>query len=110
MRKQVIIFLYILLLSSGFTVHGENSQSEFLYMQTCYVCHGDDGEGLMPGVPDLADNEALFKDDEAIIAKRIQLGMDSKDNIGMPPNGGNPDLNKKQLLELVKYVKQLVKP
>jgi len=84
------------------------SEMEALYMQTCYICHGDDGTGYMPGVPDLNDNKRLFSDDEARIAQRIKQGMDSNGSISMPPKGGNPNLSDKEILALVKYVKQLL--
>lgn len=82
---------------------------ETLYMQACYICHGDDGTGYMPGVPDLQENKRLFIDEEVLVAKRIKQGMDSSGSVSMPPKGGNPELSDAEILALVKYVKQLVK-
>jgi len=82
---------------------------EALYMQTCYICHGDDGAGYMPGVADLKDNRQLFADKETRVAQRIKQGIDSNGSISMPPKGGNPNLSDAEILALVRYVKQLVK-
>jgi len=76
-------------------------------MQTCYVCHGENGEGS--GVPDLQDNKRLFVDSEKDIITRLKTGIQSEGNINMPPYGGNPELSDEQLFFLLRYVKTLIK-
>ncbi|MCW8955974.1 MAG: cytochrome c [Gammaproteobacteria bacterium] len=81
---------------------------EQIYMQTCIVCHGDDGSGNMPGVPDLADNKQLLTEKDSVIVERIKAGIQSPGNLSMPARGGNPDLTDEQLLSVLVYVKQLI--
>lgn len=109
--KPVRILVICLSAGIDLTQAAENTVTdvETLYMQTCYICHGDDGTGYMPGVPDLKDNKKLFVDKETRIARRIKQGMDSNGSISMPPKGGNPNLSDAEILALVRYVKQLVK-
>jgi len=59
---------FVLLQAS--TLQAKPDDVESLYMQVCYVCHGDDGRGNMPGVPDLADNNNLFTDSEQALVER----------------------------------------
>ena len=104
-----VSFINILCLFPLSEMHASTDRSKDLYMQTCYVCHGEDGGSVMPGVPDLHDNMRLFIDSEKDIVTRLKTGMQSEGNINMPPYGGNPELSDKQLLLLLRYVKTLVK-
>jgi len=81
---------------------------EQLYQQSCLVCHGDDGSGNMPGVPDLADSKTLSENDDAFLLGRIKAGIQTPGNIVMPPKGGNPALTDEQLLSVLRYVRQLL--
>jgi len=107
MNKLYTVVLFSFFMSSS--VASDNTRVEILYMQTCYICHGEDGTGEMPGVPDLANNKTLFTDEEKLIVSRLKQGIESPGNVTMPPKGGNPDLSDNDLMELVKYVKRLVK-
>lgn len=85
------------------------TEAEAIYFETCFVCHGDDGTGNMPGVPDLTENAALFSEKESVIVARLKAGIQKPGNIAMPPKGGNPALNDEQLLDVLRFVKRLVK-
>lgn len=90
-------------------VSAEKKKTEDIYFQTCYVCHGDDASGIMPGVADLADSEMLFTETEENIVVRIKAGIQTPGKIAMPPKGGNPELTDDELLSVLRYVKQLIK-
>lgn len=98
------------MISGGNFALAQTDEVEAIYFETCYVCHGDDGAGNMPGVPDLTQSRALFADDEAQIVARLKKGIQSPGNIAMPPRGGNPDLSDEQLLQLLRFMKRMVKP
>jgi len=97
----------LLLISNVAVVNG--SETEEIYFRSCVVCHGDDGSGTMPGVPDLTDSEALFRDGDQAIVARLKTGIQRSGGIAMPPRGGDPDLTEKQLHSLLQYVKRIVK-
>lgn len=88
-------------------VCAEKIKAEDIYVKSCYVCHGENASGNMPGVPDLANNERLFTDREDNIVERIKTGIQTPGNIAMPPNGGNPDLTDEELLSVLRYVKKI---
>lgn len=107
MNKSLFLFIFCLLLvSNGGLVSA--SEAEEIYFRSCVVCHGDDGSGAMPGVPDLADSEALLTDSEQAIVARLKTGIQRPGGIAMPPGGGDPNLTDEQLLSVLRYVKQLV--
>lgn len=89
------------------TVHA--SEAERIYLNICVVCHGDDGSGNMPGVPDLADSDSLFSDSEEEIMARMKSGIQKPGSIAMPPKGGDPGLTDEQLRSLLRYVRKLVR-
>jgi len=76
-----------------------------LYLQSCAACHGVDGTGAMPGVPDLtAASGLLTKSMETLLAE-VKTGIPARDGMGMPPKGGNPDLTEAQLRAILQYMK-----
>lgn len=99
-----------LLLSLSFALHAEEMDGQGIYLKTCYVCHGDDGSGNMPGVTDLAENPRLFTESESALIARIKSGIPGESGVSMPPKGGSPDLSDTQLKSVLQYIKQMVRP
>lgn len=83
--------------------------AEQIYEEVCMVCHGYDGSGSMPGVPDLSDNERLFSDDKSLVLERIKTGIQKAGALSMPAKGGNPLLTDEQLMDVLVYLKKLIK-
>jgi mono/diheme cytochrome c family protein len=80
---------------------------EAIYRQSCLVCHGDDGEGSMPGVPDLTSRAGVMSQTDSILAKKIEEGFQSPGSLmAMPAKGGNPDLNTADILRVLSYLRQ----
>jgi len=76
-----------------------------LYLQSCAACHGVDGAGTMPGVPDLTvASGPLTKPMDTLLAE-VQKGIPARGGMGMPPKGGNPDLTEAQLRAILQYMK-----
>lgn len=106
-RRSAIIFL--LITGSINTVSANSITGEQVYMGACMVCHGDDGSGGMPGVPDLAGNIALFSGDDTSLINRIKEGIVTPGApVSMPPNGGNPDLTEKQMELVLEYIRTIL--
>jgi mono/diheme cytochrome c family protein len=105
--KLSIIFLLV----TGTTDADSNNpmSGEQVYVQTCMVCHGDDGSGGMPGVPDLAGNKALFAGDDRALIERLKMGIVTPGApVSMPPNGGNPELTEQQMKMALEYTREIL--
>lgn len=80
-----------------------------VYQQNCVVCHGDDGSGSMPGVPDLSENRGWLRLADKELLERIKAGIQTPDvAVTMPPNGGNPELTEVQLIAAIEFLKKIV--
>jgi mono/diheme cytochrome c family protein len=109
-KSPLAVFLIsFLTLSSASISFALDESPEQIYQQNCMVCHGYDGSGNMPGVPDFYDSPTLFTQTNEELLGRIKNGIQNPGNLLMPPKGGNPELNDEQLRQILIYIKQLVK-
>ena len=70
-------FVAIFSLSSSFQVWaGDPGKGAQVYTDHCVVCHGERGEGAVPGVPDFTRGAALLAPDRNL-ANTIRLGKTS---------------------------------
>lgn len=84
----------------------ESSSGKTVYDQTCAACHGADGEGAMPGVPDLtASNSVLRKPESELIRNTINGVRSPGSRMGMPPKGGNPALTEEEITSAIRYMR-----
>ena len=81
------------------------------FNQTCMACHGLDGKGAFPGVPDFTSPSGpLSKPDQTLIT-HITEGFQSPGSaMAMPPKGGNAKLTQPEILSVLKYLKETFKP
>lgn len=81
---------------------------EVQYNQTCVACHGANGTGVLPGVPDLtSDQGPLAKKSDATLARSILDGMQTPGSaMAMPARGGNPALSEEDAARLVRYLRE----
>jgi mono/diheme cytochrome c family protein len=85
-----------------------------LFAQGCNACHGDHAEGRVGLGKDLAHSSFVKSQGNTQLLAFLKKGRDVSDplnttRIPMPPKGGNPALNDKQLGELVAYIRSLNK-
>ena len=108
MKKPSLETLSLLLAFglSPITAMAEQS-GEDLYFQTCALCHGDDGTGAMPGIPDLSGPDGpLWKSEDDLIAT-IMNGVERPDlPTPMPAKGGNDKLNTKKARSILKFMRR----
>lgn len=77
-----------------------------IYTQTCVACHGPDGKGALPGVPNFGlANGPLAKSDD-ILMQNISSGYQSPGSpMPMPPKGGNPSLTEPGIAAVLQYLR-----
>ncbi|HEY5734730.1 MAG TPA: c-type cytochrome [Gammaproteobacteria bacterium] len=75
-----------------------------IYLQSCMVCHGDDGTGAMPGVSDLTENITWSKMPENELLEKLNKGIQGE-TVAMPPKGGNLDLTDSDLRAVLNYMR-----
>lgn len=81
-----------------------------LYNQTCVVCHGKNGQGAIPGVPDLTRKGGSLSKSDAELVASILNGFQTKGSpMAMPAKGGNPKLTPEDAAALVSYLRTLAK-
>lgn len=77
-----------------------------VYEQTCITCHGDDGTGGMPGVPDMTESGGSLEKPDEVLKHNIISGMQSPGvAIAMPAWGGNPALTENQIDAVITYMR-----
>jgi mono/diheme cytochrome c family protein len=102
--KTRLLFIGLFLFASV-VLHAE-SQGEKLYLQNCAVCHAADGNGAMPGVPDLAGSPAWSKLSDKELLVRVKQGIQKPGAvIAMPPKGGNAKLTDGELTKIILYIR-----
>lgn len=75
-----------------------------IYLKACVACHGGDGTGAFPGVPDFAEGGRL-KQPEDVLVQRVMDGFQSPGaSMAMPPKGGYPDLTEADARAVVRYL------
>ena len=68
--RKVIGLVGISVLASLFTgavLAADPGAGGQLYSRHCSTCHGEDGKGTMPGVPDFTRGEGLFQSNQALL-------------------------------------------
>ena len=83
---------------------GDAERGARIFGETCVACHGANGKGAIPGVPDLA--ERLKKQDDVLLRHIIE-GFESPGSpMPMPAKGGNPDLSDQDMADSLAYIRK----
>jgi cytochrome c5 len=82
-----------------------------VYQGTCIACHGADGTGTLPGVPNLTRLEGFNKNSHSDFAlfkhlEPVEKGLKRPgDPMAMPPRGGNPNLTDEDIRDALIYMR-----
>lgn len=81
-----------------------------VYQGTCATCHGADLGGIDGLGKPLAPSEFVVDHTEAELSAFIAVGRPTSDpentqGVDMPPKGGNPSLDARDLLDVSAYLK-----
>ena len=77
-----------------------------IYAQTCVACHGADGRGVLPGVPDFTSASGPLAKEDALL-QHITDGFQTPGSpMAMPSKGGNPDLTEEDVMSVLRYLRE----
>ena len=77
-----------------------------VYESNCLACHGANGKGSLPGMPDFtAKNGRLLKDDSELLRNIINGIQSEGSSMPMPPRGGNGQLTDADLNAALGYIR-----
>lgn len=86
--------------------HGSH-QGEAVYAQTCIACHGSDGGGAMPGIPDLTEGSGPMSKPDEVLLKSILEGIETGTApMPMPAKGGDETLTEAKARSVLKYIRR----
>jgi len=105
--KTLALFLVAPLLAAVGVAHAADPPGKAVYEGTCIACHGPDGKGVLPGVPDFTTANSPLAQPDALLQKHITEGFQKPDSpMAMPPKGGNPSLTEAQIAEALAYIRK----
>jgi len=85
--------------------HGSD-QGTAIYTRTCIACHGSDGAGAMPGIPDLTGKDGPMSKSDEVLLKSILDGIESESApTPMPPMGGDEEMTRADARTVLKYIR-----
>ena len=86
---------------------GPPDEGKSVYETVCMTCHGADGRGALPGVPDFTKKDGVLAEPDDVLLKHIIDGFQSPGSaVPMPPKGGDPSLTEGQLRAVIRYLRQ----
>lgn len=107
MTRATILLLASLGVAVTGVVDAASGRGESTYQSSCIACHGADGVGVLPGVPDLTATDGPLAVADEVLVKRIAEGFQSPGApMAMPPRGGNPSLSDEDLKAVVDYMRE----
>lgn len=77
-----------------------------IYGETCVACHGENGAGAFPGVPDFTATNGRLNKTDAILVDHIDNGFESPlSDMAMPERGGNEELTEQDIKDVLCYLR-----
>lgn len=106
MRTWAIVAIGGLLAGGGGAVLAA-SHGKAVYEQTCVACHGADGKGPVPGVPDFTKKGGPLAKPDDVLFKNTKNGFQTPGSpMAMPPKGGNPALKDDDIKAVINYLRK----
>jgi len=88
----------------------EVNDGAIVYSTNCVACHGADGKGVLPGVPDFTKTSGPLSKTNQVLLTNIINGYQSPGNpLPMPARGGNSQLSDADLAVVLEYIKNSFK-
>lgn len=106
-RSRLFAVLVAGMLAAGAAAAADSQRGQEIYAQTCVACHGADGRGVLPGVPDFTSAGGSLAKEDAVLLRNITDGFQTPGSpMAMPPKGGNPDLTEEDILSVLRYLRE----
>jgi len=78
-----------------------------IFNKTCIACHGANGKGLLPGVPDFTNPKGRLAKSDDVLIKHITEGFQTPGSpMAMPAKGGNADLVAGEISAVLAYIRK----
>jgi len=78
-----------------------------IYNSTGIACHGEDGKGALPGVPDFTESAGRLSKPMDELFNNVVNGFQSPGSpMAMPAKGGNTSMSNEDVKAVLKYMKQ----
>ena len=105
-KSMLPIFLGLALASAVASCAIAGNAGQAIYETHCSVCHGVDGKGALPGVPNFTQKKGVLSLPVALLMKRIEHGYQGPVSpMAMPPKGGDASLTNQQIKQVLDYVR-----
>lgn len=106
--KFITMILAVTLIPLSSALASVDHPGKEIYEETCEVCHGEDGTGELPGMPNFKEKDgALSKSDDVLLMHIIKgYRSSSSSPMPMPPRGGNPALSDDDIKECLAFVRK----
>ncbi len=89
----------------------EAADSKAVYDSSCIACHGANGKGTIPGVPDFTAADSPLSKPREVLLNNIINGVQTPGNsMPMPPRGGNATLTDEEVAAALDYITKSFKP
>lgn len=117
-QRDILVFLQSannpkpVKVSSTIKVAGNTAESTLsgkaVYDKTCVACHGTDGSGVLPEVPDFTKSDGRLSKSDEVLLQNITNGFQSPGSpMAMPAKGGNADLTDTEIKAVVAYLREI---
>lgn len=88
--------------------HGTDAvkKGAVVYGGTCIACHGENGKGEIPGVPDFTSAKGPLVKTDAVLLDHMMNGFQSPgSDLEMPALGGDPDLTEQDIKNVLAFLR-----
>ena len=77
-----------------------------IYENNCLACHGTDGTGNLPGMPDFTESQGSLSKSDTVLLDNIINGFQSPNGLmPMPARGGNSALTNTDMSSVLDYIR-----
>jgi len=108
--RSGLLCLSLLLMATdatGIAAASNPPNGKDIYNQSCAACHGANGKGTIPGVPDFTAKDGVLSNPDKLLIDRAMNGYQGPESpMAMPPKGGNSSLSREDILAVIAYVRR----